>query len=183
MSAGERRRHRGRQSRIDGLPPQIVEHLHRLLRSGVSQRAIIEALRQPLAEIGERPLSVAGLSRYASRIEQVAGHLRERRAIADALIAQLGDEATGRLGDLNVELLRSAVFDLAGENLDAAQASTLALAAQRLERTARDSQQRRIELRREMAVEAAEIAATTGREQGLSKEAVAALRAAVEGIA
>ncbi|MXX62974.1 MAG: DUF3486 family protein [Holophagales bacterium] len=145
---GEGRRTRGRMSRIDRLEPELKRELDGLLRSGVPQTEIIERLRAPLAAAGEAPLSKAGLNRYSTRMEAVGARVKETRAIAEAWVARLGDEPTGEVGQLAIEVLRSIAFDYAinvaersgGDDpdappaLDAKGIGELALAIQRIER-------------------------------------------------
>ncbi len=175
---------RGRTGRIDALPAALRERIDALLRAGVSQREIIARLERPLAEAGEAPLSAAGLCRYAARAAEIGRWLQEGRAIADTLV----DRPAGRTGDLAVEVLRTAVFDLVvaarrDGQADPETVGQLALAIQRLERTAQMSQRREIELRREIAAEAARAGGDAATQAGVSGDVAAAIRAAIEGVA
>ena len=177
---------RGRTGRIDALPAALRERIDALLRAGVSQREIIARLERPLAEAGEPPLSPAGLCRYAARAAEIGRWLQEGRAIADTLVDRFGERPAGRTGDLAVEVLRTAVFDLVvaarrDGQADPETVGQLALAIQRLERTAQMSQRREIELRREIAAEAADAAGAEARRRGISPETEAAIRAAIQG--
>ena len=178
------RPHRGRPSRIDGLPEPIRDEIHRLLRGGLTQTEILDRLRPLLADAGEAPLSPAALSRHASKIASIGQRIRERREIADAVVARLGEDP-GRIGEATLELLRSAAFDLAAEDgeVDPEAVSSLALAAQRIERASAISAARQSQLRREVTAEARAAAEEAAAAQGLSSAAAAAIRDAIEGIA
>ena len=189
---------RGRPSRIDRLPTPIKARLDEMLRGGTTQREILKRLEGPLGEIGERPLSAAGLNRYASRMAEVGADLRELNAIADAWTSKLGDEPTGNVGALTIEVLRSLAFkatmrarktDLeSDEGIDTGQIGELALALQRLERSANLNLARERELRKAVAARAAEQAAESAevaaREAGhaLPAEVLERIRRDVYGI-
>lgn len=189
---------RGRPSRIDGLPPEIRARLDALLRSGVTQREILRRLEGPLRDAGEPPLSASGLNRYASKMAEVGADLRELNAIADAWTSRLGEEPTGNVGALTIEVLRSLAFQAtmrarqdsatADEGIDTAQIGELALAVQRLERSAGLNLARERELRRAVATAAAEEAAQSAeraaRESGhaLPAEVLERIRRDVYGI-
>ena len=192
---------RGRQSRIDGFPPSIKARIDELLRSGATQRDILKRLEGPLREAGERPLSAAGLNRYASRMAEVGQDLRELNAIADAWTSKLGEEPTGNVGALTIQVLRSLSFQATmraraafegGEEVDLGELAgligDLALQQQRLERSANLNLARERELRNAVAAKAAEAAAdaakAAARESGhaLPEEALERIRRDVYGI-
>ncbi len=178
---------RGRMGRIQQLPDAIRERLDELLRAGVSQRDILRRLEPLLAAAGERPLSAAGLNRYATRVERAGRRIREAREVADAWTAKFGESPAGEVGQHVVELLRVLAFESALAHgadsndgpVDAEQLNALALAVQRLERTAEIGARRLRAIRRE----AADAAGREARRQGLSADAAGAIRAAVEGAA
>ena len=70
--ADEPRPTRGRLSRIQQLPADIKARLDELLRSGVSQKAILDQLAPLCESAGEPPISRSGLNRYATRMEAEA---------------------------------------------------------------------------------------------------------------
>ena len=167
---------RGRPSRIARLPREIREELNRLLQGGLTQAEIIQRLRRPLAEIGEKPLSRSGLSRYATKMETVGQHLRESRELADAWIAKLGQAPTGDQGQLIIEIVKDLTFravvngssidpddpDAGGEALTIDALKDLALTVQRLERADEINRTREAKLRAEMAREAEKAARAGG---------------------
>ena len=176
---------RGRPNRIDGFPSEIRELIHGLLRSGVTQREIRRRLETPLREIGERPLSAAGLNRYASDMAEVGQELREIRAVADAWRAKPGEEPTSEIGQLTAEILKAATFRKAlrvrrmldeDETLiDPSLVKELSLALERLERAAEIGEKRERELRAEVAAQAETIA----KEKGVTDDVAAGIREAL----
>ncbi len=74
---------RGRMSRIQQLPRDLKDLIDELLRSGVSQKAILERI-QPLCEAADvEPISQPSLNRYATRMAAEAE--RRRGGILGAL--------------------------------------------------------------------------------------------------
>ena len=183
---GEGRSTRGRMSRIDQLDQDLKEELNRLLRSGVPQKEIIERLRQPLEARGEPPLSRSGVNRYATRMESVTRRIRESREVAKAYIARIGEEPTGEVGQLTIEILRTLAFDAAAMPrldedgdpipLDVDAIGDLALAINRLERAADIGRSREAKLRAAVAKEAEQ----AGLRAGLSDDTAAEIRKALE---
>ena len=176
---------RGRPNRIEQLPAKLKARVDELLRSGVTQREILHRLEEPLRDIGERPLSAAGLNRYATDMAEYGQELREIRAIADAWRAKPGEEPTGEAGQLAVEILKAAAFRMSlrvrrmlnedEELIDTSQVKELSLALERLERAAAIGTKREREFRAEFAAEAEKVA----KRQGLSADTAAALREAL----
>ena len=168
---------RGQMSRIEQLGadyPDIKSRIDALLRGGVSQVAILQRLEPLLAEVGERPLSSAGLSRYAREMEAVGRDLRETRMIADAWTSKLGEEPSGNVGAFTNQILQTVALKAARrawqmdeENDDGADiemVGSLALTLQRLERAANLNVAREREIRKEVATAAAERAVQSAEE-------------------
>lgn len=176
---GAERRTRGRMSRIDRLDPAVKAQLDKMLRGRVPQAEILERL--------SGHFSRSGLNRYATKMEAVGARIRETRSIAEAWIARLGDEPTGEVGQLAIEVLRTIAFDFVvraaggvdeeeeAPALDAEAIGDLALAIQRLERAADLGRAREGKMRAALA-EQVEPAA---RAQGLSKRGARELRKAL----
>ena len=177
---------RGRPSRIDQLPEEIRELIIEKLRSGVTQAEIRRRLEEPLREIGERPLSAAGLNRYATRMEKVGRRIREYRALSKMWQDEFG-EAGSEVGMHIIEMLRTVAWDLAERAMEesgtpgaeptvtAEDVKDLSLGVARLERAAEIGTKRRREIRKEMAEEVEEVA----KKQGLGADTAAALREAL----
>ena len=161
------RRTRGRMSRIEQLPADIKDRIDELLRTGVPQAEILRRLEGPLGEIGEKPLSAAGLNRYATQMEEIGAELRETRAIAEAWRSKFGERPVSELGQLTVEVLSTLAFkaslqarksaaDDPEASIDPELLNDLALAQFRLERAAEVGTRREKTLREAFAREAAE---------------------------
>lgn len=180
-------------SRIQQLPPAIKDRLDELLRSGVSQRAILDRLAPLCKAAGEPPVSRSALNRYAGRMERVGRRIREVREVTAAWTAKFGQAPTGDVSAHLIEILRTLAFDLSlGASEDGAATpemlGELALAVQRLERAAGLGAARERALRRELAEQAAaeaEKAAGAAAEKAgynLPPQALQAIREQVYGI-
>lgn len=187
MTDAPKRIHRGRQSRIQQLPPAIKTRLDDLLRSGISQKAILDRLKPLLEKAGERPVSQAGLSRYATRMETVGRRIREARAVADACVGKLG-QSHSNVGAYTIEMLRTLVNDLvlkfheAGE-VGADELKTVSITLQRIEKASNLNVAHLRAVRQEVAAAAAEAAGGEARRRGVSAETAAAIRQVIEGVA
>ena len=165
---------RGRPSRIEQLPPAIKDSLDALLRSGLTQREILRRLNPDVAAHGEEPISKSGLQRYSSAIAEelaeAAQEIRQTRTVADALVAKFGEEPTGEVGQLTVEILRTLAVKAAiraremsaEEDVDLKDVTglinDLALAVDRLERAASTATKRERDLRAALAKKVEQVA-------------------------
>ena len=184
---GARRPTRGRMGTIQQYPKELRDEIDRLLRSNVSQTDIIARLKRPLEEAGEKPLAPSTLNRYSTRMERFGSRIREAREVASVWTAKFGDEPTGEVSQHIIEMLRTIAFDITlragdeedeetGPALDVGAINTLALAVQRLERASEISTKRAREIRREVAVEAEQVA----KKAGISDDTAAAIREALD---
>lgn len=179
---------RGRMSRVQQLPDDIRERLDALLRSGVSQRAILDQLAPLLTEAGEKPLSRSSLNRYATRMESVGRRLREAKEAANAWTAKFGEPRTDLEGHV-IELVRTLSFETAmahGDSGDPVEPDTLAqlaLVTQRLGRASKLADDRERAIRLELAEQAAAAGEGAARRKGVSPETAAEIRKAIEGVA
>lgn len=187
----------GRASSIDLLPPALREQLEGWLRDPSITQA--EATSRTNALIEEldperRPLSKSAVNRYSRQMDRVGAKMRQSRAMADAWVARLGSEPSGRIGHLVVEMMKTLVFEinlkLQETELDAEsipgvtrQVKELALAAARLDKASLQNEKRESEIRRRARREAAAAAEKSARSQGLSAETAAAIRAQILGVA
>ena len=187
---------RGQMSRIQQLDDDLKELLDRLLRSGVTQRDILDRLNPLLTERGDQPLSRSGLNRYTQKMERVGRRIRESREIAGAWVSKFGEQPTGELSQIVIEMLRTMAFDLAfkahegldaddGDEaapaVDASMIGELALAVQRMERSSAISADRERKVRAEVREEAADAAATEAKAQGVPSDICSAIREVVQG--
>ena len=184
---------RGRPSRIQQLPPEIKARLDEMLRGGVTQKEILARLAPRLESAGEKPLSAAGLNRYATRMEAVGQRIRQAREVAAVWTAKLGETPTSNVGAYTLEMLRTLVHDLTlqaseDDELDVEQLREIALTLQRIERASKLNTDRERALRREVAelaaAEAEEAARAESEKAGhvLPPEALRAIREQVYGI-
>ena len=194
MSARSRRRSRGKVGRIDefaGTHPEIKERIDALLHAGVSQAEIIRRLEAPLREVGEAPLSPAGLSRYAGGMEEVGAELREIQAFANVW-GRRGDQPMGDVSAMTIQVMQALMFKKAmrlrsteeGED-DSTGYGELVLSIQRLERTAALNEARIRERLEEFAVKAADRAAESAAREagpGLPPDALKRIRRDVYGL-
>lgn len=151
---------RGRMGRIQQLPQAIQDRIHVLLRGGVSQADILRQTEPLLKSIGEKPLSAAGLNRYAAKVEATAHRMRQAREMARVWKNRFGEDPDEDLTGLMVDMLQTEVFEAitrlhqSDEALDAETVNQLALGMQRLARAAELSSKREREIRREAAEQA-----------------------------
>ncbi len=184
---------RGHMSRIQQLPPDLKARLDELLRAGVTQAEILRVTAPLLEARGERPLSPAGLNRYATRMEAVGRRIREAREVAAVWTAKLGEAPASNLGAHTIDMLRTLVYDLTlraheEDQVDVEQLREIALTLQRVERASKLNADRERALRRELAelaaAKAVEAAKTEAAKSGheLLPEALRAIREQVYGI-
>lgn len=184
---------RGRASKIERLPDDVKAFLDAMLRDReYSQQDILDEVNKQIAAQGlpeHDQISRSGLNRYATRMEQIGKRMRETNAIADAWVSKLGDAPTGQVGNLLIQMTRSMAFDLTlslqekDEPASVQMLRELALTIKRLESASMDSLKREKEIRKAFAEEAATKAETAAKQAGLSKDAIATIKADILGIA
>lgn len=185
---------RGRRSKIDLLPQPIRKALDEMLRDGKwTQADILDAINEVIEENGlpdDQKLSRSGLNRYATEMAEIGRDLRELREQTSALVADLGDAPQGETTKLILEIGRSQLFKAMRnqmlnpeEEVDIGMIKDAMLAAQRLEQTAMNAHKREKDIRQAFAQEAAEAAETVARQQGLTADSVAQIKAQILGIA
>lgn len=174
----------GRKSTIESLPQDILEKLQELLRDPRVDQ--LEATQQ-INAILERSqagmkVSKSAVNRYAIKMEKVGARLRESREIAKMWIGKFGAAPQGEVGKLLNEVIRNLAFEttmhLAEDEkpADPKLLSTLALAVQRLEASASENLKRDEQIRRQEREVAAEKAAQTAKQNGVSEETIAIIR-------
>ena len=184
---------RGRASKIERLPDDVKAFLDAMVRDReYSQQDILDEVNKQIADQGlpeHDQISRSGLNRYATRMEQIGKRMRETNAIADAWVSKLGDAPTGQVGNLLIQMTRSMAFDLTlslqekDEPASVQMLRELALTIKRLESASMDSLKREKEIRKAFAEEAATKAETAAKQAGLSKDAIATIKADILGIA
>ena len=146
-------------SRIETMPPDIKARLDAMLREGVDQAEILRRLEDPMIEAGERPISKAGLNRYATKMADFDADFRDMNAVAEVFVSKYGDRPMGDVSQLTQQVLVTTIFRVAervrkavkGEADDGAidmkELGQLVLAAQRMERSLGLAVKREKELR------------------------------------
>ncbi|MBS9777619.1 MAG: DUF3486 family protein [Gammaproteobacteria bacterium] len=183
---------RGRASKIDLLPPEIKSRLTAMLRDKqYSQGEILEEINTLIRECGlesELKISRSGLNRYATKMEKLAGRIRQAREVAEIWTKQLGEAPQGDIGKLLIEVVKQMAFETTmklGENEDGIPPEVLnqlALIAQRIETAEGLSFKREQAIREETLKEAARAVEQAGKESGSKQEDVLAMVQAVYGI-
>lgn len=101
------------RSTLDRLPKEIREELGRLREDGWTIDELLFKL-QELRGAGRHDLDVSrsAVGRYVQGIDKVGERLRQSRAMAEALVRQLGDEPDTKVARLNIELGHSMIMNL-----------------------------------------------------------------------
>ena len=186
-------RKKNQPSTIDRLPEEIRERIAALRSAGRTIDEILDALNKllPTEEVPSRP----ALGRHLKDWEKVSARIRESRAMAQALSRDFGDKPTSTVARANMELLHSAVLRLltVAEKEGSASAydtKDLMFIATALEKTAKASKldfdqqlaAAKEKERRETLARAADVAASSAKEAGLSGETIDAIRKNILGI-
>ena len=186
-----------RPSSIDQLPELIRSEIGRLRMQGCTLDAILAHLRQLHGEAPSR----SALGRHIQGLDRIGEKMRQSRQVAEALVQELGDGPQSRAAQLNIELLHGAVMDLFmraadGEAVNkAGQAALdgnpegvmmLAKALDHLAKASKSNVEFLIAVEKRAADKATAAAAksveTTGRERGLTRDTIEAIKAGIFGI-
>lgn len=178
-----------RASTIEQLPADILEQLQELLRDPrVTQLEATAQINAVLEQQGHDTVSKSAVNRYSVKMEEVGAKLQQSREMAKMWIGKLGAAPQGQVGKLVNEIIRTMAFDTAmhmsegDEPVPPKLLSQLALAVQRLESAANMNEEREKQIRKEMALEAAEAAAESMAGQGLSQSAIDTIKRDILGI-
>ena len=192
----------GRPSSVKLLPPEIRERFDEWIRDeSVTQLEATERVNELLAELypSHPPLSKSAVNRHDLQMRQNMDRVQRSRELAKTWIGKLGSQPGGDVGFLVIETLKTLSLEVSqtlmhgSEEIDAEtmsgvidQLNKLALAAQRLERSAAESERRdrqiREEERKRASEEAAEEAGKAASELGLSAETADAIKRQVLGV-
>lgn len=184
---------RGRASKIDLLPESIQREINTLLSNKKNTqediRAAINELIDKAGLSADMKLSRSGLNRYALTMENAGARIREMNEISKQWIDQIGVESSGDTSRLLIQIVRGLAFDVSlkmqngDQEVEPKGLKELATAIEKLEKSATESNKREQEIRRQMAAEAADAAATAGKAAGLTAEGVATIKAQILGLA
>lgn len=192
----------GRPSSVKLLPPEIRERLDAWIRDeSVTQSEARERVNELLAELypDHPPVSRSALSRYELQARENMDRVQHSRELAKTWIGKLGSQPGGDVGFLVIETLKTLSLEVSQALLHGSgemdadsmsgvldQLNKLALAAQRLERSAAESERRdrqiREEERKRASEEAAEEAGKAASGLGLSAETADAIKRQVLGV-
>lgn len=187
------KRTRGRVSKVDLLPGNIQRELNGLLADKKNTQEDIRAAINELIDAHGLPdkmkLSRSGLNRYAVDMETAGAKIREMNAIAEQWTNKIDIEKSGETSKLLIQIVRSLAFDVvlqmqSGDGkIDPKGLRELSVAIEKLEKAATESNKREQEIRRQMALEAADAAETAAKSAGLSAEGAAVIRNQILGLA
>lgn len=182
----------GRKSKVDLIPQAAREALQAWLADpAVSQAQAAEAVNALLEEMGRAErLSVAGVNRYAMKMNEVGRRLQERHRVAEMWVNKFGRMPQGKMGQLIVQMVHGLAFDvglqLGQTDLDPEQMPAtvrmlkdLGTMLERTERASSLNAAREAAVKREAAAEAADAAEAEAGRQGVSEQGIEALRAAI----
>jgi len=181
----------GRRSNVSLLPEPIREVAERLLREGRTVDEITDTLKTLGAEV-----SRSGVGRWKVGAEKALKRFRDVQALGATWAKSLKDDPEGKVGRLLIEIGKANVLDnmlqaADGEDGQPAPMETkdlffLSMAAKNFESAGKINADREFKIRAEVAREIKEKAGNAveqlGKSQGLSKDVVAQLRAAVIGV-
>jgi hypothetical protein len=192
-----------RPSSIDRLPPQIREAIGSLRAKGHTIDEIIAHLADMQSQV-----SRSALGRHVQKLDALGEKLKRSRAVAEALVRELGEAPESRAARLNIEMMHSAILDLFLKAAEAEDGETpngvdgrglaalsgnpegmmmLAKALESISRASKSNVEFVAEAERQALAKAKAAAAvaveTVGREQGLTGETVSAIKAKIFGVA
>ena len=180
----------GRRSNVSKLPEAIREVAERLLREGRTVDEITDALTGLGADV-----SRSGVGRWKLGAEKALRRFRDVQALGATWAKSLKDDPEGKVGRLLIEIGKANVLDTMLQQAEGEEAQPmetkdlffLSMAAKNFESTGKINADRELKIRAEVAREVKEKAGSAveqlGKSQGLSKDVVAQLRAAVIGVA
>jgi len=167
-------------STVKRLPQEIRDEIGRLFDAGATLDEVLSHLKR--FDLSHCP-SRSALGRYRQEIERVGEKVRESRAVAEALVRQLGDQPEGRLARLNIELAHSTVLRLLSGadddepvTLDPRDAHFIARSIKDLSAAAKTDADLIIRLRKEVEQKAVATMEKVAKARGLSAETVADLK-------
>lgn len=182
---------------MDELPEEIRAEIGRLRIQGATIDRIVEHLRT----LHGAAVSRSAMGRHVQKLDRIGERLKRSRAVAEALVRELGEQPESRTARLNIELMHNVILDLhmkaaEGEDVDEGGAAALAgnpegamMLAKALDHLTKASKAdaefvAKVEARAtERAKKAAAAAAEAiGREKGLTRETTEAIKASIFGV-
>lgn len=183
---------RGRASKVDLLPSEIKDELHKMLRnkkfSQADIRASINALIDEYGLDEDKKLSRSGLNRYASRMQEMGAKIRASREMAEVWTKSLGEQPESDVGKLLMEFVKTLAFETSmalsesGEPIEPNALSQLALVASRIEQAQAVQYKREKEILADVVAKATKIIEQEGKATGLGSGQIEKMVKAVYGI-
>ena len=170
------------RSTIERLPPALLARVHEAIVAGATIDEIVRCIR---THGGTCSRSAA--ARYVRGARARLRDWREDKARADLWLMSLGEQPEGGAGPRALEAVRSLAMRAAGTlggdegPPPVEQIATLALALQRVEGAGKSGAERESAAQRKPARRAGRPRSAEEQKKGLSPDAVAHIRAAVEG--
>lgn len=181
----------GQKSSIKKLPQEVQQKLKELYEADATLDDIHEAIVDFLEEMDGawQPPSRSAIHRDRQNYEATAAKMREAREMAQAVATELGEIPEDKTGQLLIDMLRTLIFKVLqnkveGEDPDVS-AQDFMFLGRALKDVASASQittRQAKEIRDDTASEAAERAAKTAAERGLTKETAEAIKKNILGI-
>ena len=178
-----------RKSTIEQLPKQIREKISELRNNGRTIDEILEHLSAMDVDV-----SRSSLGRHIKKQAAVAESIRKSRQMAEAITQHFGDKETGKVARTNMELMHSILMKIMiGDEEDGGlielnpkDAMMLATSIQKLSQASKLDADRELKIREEERArakeDAAKIAVSTAKKQGLSADTVEKIRSEILGI-
>lgn len=178
-----------RQNKIRRLPKKVQELIAKLRDQGRTIDEILEVLHGL-----DHDVSRSGLGRWVKQQKKLSEKIRMSREMSTAIAKEFGDKETSEVARVNFELLHSIILKMmiGGEDdenveLDPKEAMFTATALEKLSKASKLDADRELKIRAEVAKDTAEKAAKkageAARKNGLSKDAIKAIKAEILGVA
>jgi hypothetical protein len=177
-----------RLTKIDRLPASIKDEIGALRRAGHTIDQILAHLRG----LGVEDVSRTGLGEHVKSIDEIGQEMRRERAMAEALVAGLGEVTDDKLARLNVELAQGAVMKLQlalrerGADLDPAELELATRAMKNISTTAKIDVERTEKIEAGAAAkakrEAADAAGAAMSERGMTRDTIDAIKSRILGV-
>lgn len=174
-----------RKSSIDKKSPGARAHiLKRLRENRLTLDELLDDLRKQFPD--EEPPSRSSLGRFAKSIDEIVAHEREMAACAEALVSELGEDFDAKSGALLAQAVTTLTSKYAigkiqsGEEMEIGDVLDLARAAKAAQESRSLSLKERREVERlareKLLAEQAEALKASGKELGVTDEAMRRIR-------
>jgi hypothetical protein len=169
---------------------QLLEHLNALAR-GERSSLPVELAGAPAIPPEAIP-GRSGLHDHFAKVKKAAERVRRSQMAAEALAREVGDAGEDKLARANFQMLHTAVHEIfmaaeGGEDdgdgdrpaLDPKSAMMLSITLEKLEAAKKKNADLRVQIRKEVAEEAAGAVEAVARKGGVTPQALAAIREAL----